>query len=72
MGTVQEGHALRQIFIISTFCVACDIIAEIYSFEASCPAEKPVFHFSDLGQRPKIFDQAFPPVNEQPKTNHLE
>jgi len=28
MGTVQEGHALLQeIFIISTFCVACDIIA---------------------------------------------
>jgi len=26
--TVQEGHALLQeIFIISTFCVACDIIA---------------------------------------------
>ena len=51
---------------------ACDIITRINSsFEASCPAEKPVFHFSDLGQRPKIFDQAFPPVIEQPKTNHL-
>jgi len=29
---------------------ACDIIARIKSsFEASCPAEKPVFLLSDLG-----------------------
>ena len=43
--TVQEGHALLQeIFIISTFWVACDIIAWINSsFEASCPAEKTSF-----------------------------
>ena len=26
-----------------------DIIAEIYSFEAICPVEKPVFLLSDLG-----------------------